>query len=163
MTERFSTLDSSSGVIRVWVREPAMAFVSLSKTLNHAFLQMGHKAVGPVHCECTKKNPGQLPWKRRGLPWCFWMVGCRLRELGAIGWFIKIIHHRKWLPGTCNLHCALSTQQGGYLRIINLMIIISIIRALDSESPISPYHQCDFRHTCMTYTFKRDSSTSKKL
>ena len=52
MAERFSALDSSSGVVRMWVRIPAAALVSLSKTLDHNcfVLRMGRKAVGPVCC-----------------------------------------------------------------------------------------------------------------
>ena len=62
MAERSSALDSSSGVVRMWVRIPAWpvaALVSLSKTLNHNcfVLRMGHKAVGPVCCVMHVKEP----------------------------------------------------------------------------------------------------------
>ena len=55
VAERSSALDSSSGVVRMWVRIPAWpvaALVSLSKTLNHnCFVRrMGRKGVGPVCC-----------------------------------------------------------------------------------------------------------------
>ena len=55
VAERSSALDSSSGVVRMWVRVPAWpiaVLVSLSKTLNHNcfVLRMGRKAVGPVCC-----------------------------------------------------------------------------------------------------------------
>ena len=55
VAERSSALDSSSGVVRMWVRIPAWlvaALVSLSKTLNHNcfVIRMGRKAVGPVCC-----------------------------------------------------------------------------------------------------------------
>ena len=88
-------LDSSSGVVRMWVRIPAWpvaALVSLSKTLNHNcfVLRMGLKAVGPMCCVMHVKNPGHLLWKSRGLPRCFWIR-------------------------------ALSTQQGGYVRATNLL------------------------------------------
>ena len=68
MAERSSALDSSSGVVRMWVRIPAWpvaALVSLSKTLNHNcfILRMGRKAVGPVCCVMHIKNetPGFAP------------------------------------------------------------------------------------------------------
>ena len=52
MAERSSALDSSSGVVRMWVRIsawPIAALVSLGKTLNHNcfVLRMGLKAVRP--------------------------------------------------------------------------------------------------------------------
>ena len=55
VAERSSALDSSSGVVRMWVRTPAWpvaAVVSLSKTLNRNcfVLRMGRIAVGPVCC-----------------------------------------------------------------------------------------------------------------
>ena len=62
VAERSSALDSSSGVVRMWVRIPAWtvaALVSLSKTLNHNcfVLQMGRKAVGSsVLCNSRKRT-----------------------------------------------------------------------------------------------------------
>ena len=72
MAERSSVLDSSSGVVRMWVRIPAWpvaALVSLSKTLNHNcfVLRMGHKAVGPVCCVMHVKEPRTLIVKEKGL------------------------------------------------------------------------------------------------
>ena len=65
VAERSTALDSSSGVVRMWVRIPAWpvaAHVSLSKTLNHncSVLQMGRKAVGPVCCVMHIKEPRTL-------------------------------------------------------------------------------------------------------
>ena len=67
-----SALDSSSGVVRMWVRIPARpvaALVSLSKTLNHNcfVLQMGRKAVGPVCCVMHVKEPRTLIVKEKRL------------------------------------------------------------------------------------------------
>ena len=72
MAERSSVLDSSSGVVRMWVRIPAWpvaALVSLSKTLNHNcfVLRMGRKAVGPVYCVMHVKEPRTLIVKEKGL------------------------------------------------------------------------------------------------
>ena len=72
MAERSSALDSSSGVVRMWVRIPAWpvtALVSLSKTLNHNcfVLRMGRKAVGPVCCVMHVKEPRTLIVKEKGL------------------------------------------------------------------------------------------------
>ena len=58
-------LDSSSGVVRMWVRIPpwpVAALVSLSKTLNHNcfVLRMGRKAVGPVCYVMHVKEPRTL-------------------------------------------------------------------------------------------------------
>ena len=65
VAERSSALDSSSGVVRMWVRIPAWpvaALVSLSNTLNpNCFvLRMGRKAVGPVCCVMHVKEPRSL-------------------------------------------------------------------------------------------------------
>ena len=65
MAERSSALDSSSGVVRMWVRIPAWlvaALVSLSKTLDHNYfiLRMGRKAVGLVCCLMHIKEPRTL-------------------------------------------------------------------------------------------------------
>ena len=70
--EQSSALDSSSGVVRMWVRIPAWplaALVSLSKTLNHNcfVLRMGRKAVGPVCCVMHVKEPRTLIVKAKGL------------------------------------------------------------------------------------------------
>ena len=74
MAERSSALDSSSGVLRMWVRIPAWpvaALVFLSKTLNHNcfVLRMGRtcKAVGPVCCVMHVKEPRTLIVKEKGL------------------------------------------------------------------------------------------------
>ena len=87
-------LDSSSGVVRMWVRNPGnqVTLVSLSKTLNHNcfVLRMGRKAVGSVCCVMHVKEPRTLILKEKGLARCFWI-------------------------------CALSTQQGGYVRAANLL------------------------------------------
>ena len=67
MAERSSALDSSSGVVRMWVRIPAAALVSLSKTLNHNcfVIRMGRKA----QCRCVMhvKEPRTLIVKGKGL------------------------------------------------------------------------------------------------
>ena len=72
VAERSSALDSSSGVVRMWVRIPAWPvemLVSLSKTLNHNcfVLRMGRKAVGPVCCAMHVKEPRTLIVKEKGL------------------------------------------------------------------------------------------------
>ena len=72
VAERSSALDSSSGVVRMWVRIPAWpvaALVSLSKTLNHNcfVLRMGRKAVGPMCCVMHVKEPRTLIVKEKGL------------------------------------------------------------------------------------------------
>ena len=61
MAERSSELDSSSGVVRMWVRIPAWpvaALVSLNKTLNlNCFiLRMGRKARSCVLCNARKRT-----------------------------------------------------------------------------------------------------------
>ena len=67
VAERSSALDSSSGVVRMWVRIPAL--VSLSKTLNHNcfVLRVGRKAVGPVCCVMHVQEPRTLIVKEKGL------------------------------------------------------------------------------------------------
>ena len=72
VAERSSALDSSSGVVRMWVRITARlvaALMSLSKTLNHNcfVLRMGRKAVGPVRCVMHVKEPSTLIVKEKGL------------------------------------------------------------------------------------------------
>ena len=72
VAERSSALDSSSGVVRTWVRIPAWpvaALVSSSKTLNHNcfVLRMGRKAVGPVRCVMHVKEPRTLIVREKGL------------------------------------------------------------------------------------------------
>ena len=72
MAERSSALDSSSGVVRMWVRIPVWTvavLVYLSKTLNHNcfVLRMGRKAVGPVCCVMHVKEPRTLIVKENGL------------------------------------------------------------------------------------------------
>ena len=71
MAERSSALDSSPGVVRMWVRIPVAALVSLSKTLDHNcfVLRMGRKAVGPVCCvmNACKKKTRTLIEKEKGL------------------------------------------------------------------------------------------------
>ena len=76
MVERSSALDSSSDVVRMWVRIPSWpvaALVSLSKTLNHNcfVLRMGRKAVGPVCCVMHVKEPRTLIVKEKGLALVF--------------------------------------------------------------------------------------------
>ena len=76
MVERSSALDSSSGVVRMWVRIPAWPFaalVSLSKTLNRNcfVLRMGCKAVGPVCCVMHVKEPRTIIVKEKGLALVF--------------------------------------------------------------------------------------------
>ena len=71
VAERSSALDSSSGVVRMWVRIqawPVAALVSLSKALNHNcfVLWMGRKAVGPVCCVMHVKEPRTLIVKEKG-------------------------------------------------------------------------------------------------
>ena len=72
VAERSSALDSSSGVVRMWVRIPAWpdaALVSLSNTLKHNcfVLRMGRKAVGPVCCVMHVTEPRTLIVKEKGL------------------------------------------------------------------------------------------------
>ena len=72
LAERSSALDSSSGVVRIWVQIsawPVAALVSLSKTLDHNYfvLWMGRKAVGPVFCVMHVKEPRTLIVKEKGL------------------------------------------------------------------------------------------------
>ena len=72
VAERSSAVDSSSGVVRMWVRIPAWpvaALVSLSKTLNQNcfVLRMWRKAVGPVCCVMHVKEPRTLIVKEKGL------------------------------------------------------------------------------------------------
>ena len=72
VAEQSSALNSSSGVVRMWVRIPAWpvaALVSLSKTLNHNcfVLRMGCKAVGPVCCVMHVKEPRTLIVKEKRL------------------------------------------------------------------------------------------------
>ena len=76
VAERSSSLDSSSGVVRMWVRIPAWpvaALVSLNKTLNHNcfVLRMERKAVGPVCCVMHVKEPRTLIVKEKGLALVF--------------------------------------------------------------------------------------------
>ena len=72
VAERCSALDSSSGVVRMWVRIPAWpvaARVCLSKTIHHNcfVLRMGRKAVGPACCVMRVKEHGTLLGKEKGL------------------------------------------------------------------------------------------------
>ena len=72
VAERSSALDSSSGVVKMWVRIPTWpiaALVSLSKTLNHNcfVLRMGREVVGPVCCVMHVKEPRTLIVKEKGL------------------------------------------------------------------------------------------------
>ena len=72
VAERSSALDSSSGIVRMWVRIPAWpvaALVSLNKTLNHNcfVLRLGRKAVGPVCCVMHVKEPRTLIVKEKWL------------------------------------------------------------------------------------------------
>ena len=97
VAERSSALDSSSGVVGMWVRIPAWpvaAFVSLSKTLNRNcfVLRMGRKALGPMCCVMHVKEPLLI-----------------VKEKGVAPMF---------------LDSRLSTQQGGYMRATNLYFTI---------------------------------------
>ena len=88
--------NSSSGVVRMWVRIPAwpvVALVSLSKTLNRNcfVIRMRRKSVRPVCCVMHVKEPRTLERERE-------------REGGFPYFWIR----------------ALSTQQGGYVRATNL-------------------------------------------
>ena len=87
VAERSSALDSSSGIVRMWVQIPAWsvaALVSLSKTLNHNcfVLRMGRKAVGPVCCVMHIKEPRTLIVKEKRLASmfldssCYWHLRC---------------------------------------------------------------------------------------
>ena len=72
VAERSCALDSSSGVVRMWVQIPAWpvaALVSLSKTFHHNcfVLRMGRKAVGLVCCVMYVKEPRTLIVKEKGL------------------------------------------------------------------------------------------------
>ena len=70
-----SALDSSSGIVGMWVRIPAWprvaVLVSLSKTLNHNcfVLRMGRKAAGPVCCVMHVKEKGLVPSVSGFAPW----------------------------------------------------------------------------------------------
>ena len=68
VAERSSALDSSSGVVRMWVWIPVAALVSLSRTLNHNcfVFRMGRKAVGPVRCAMHVKESRTLIEKEKG-------------------------------------------------------------------------------------------------
>ena len=87
VAKRSNALDSSSGVVRMWVRIPAWpvaALVSLSKTLNHNcfVLRMGRKAVGPVCYVMHVKEPRTLMVTEKGLApvfldsSCYWRLQC---------------------------------------------------------------------------------------
>ena len=88
VAERSSALDSSSGVVRMWVRIPAgsvATLVSLSRTLNHNCFVLrikGRKAVGPVCCVMHVKEPRTLIVKEKGLAPVF--LDSRLEH--AAGW-----------------------------------------------------------------------------
>ena len=80
VAERSSALNSSSGVVRMWVRIPAWpvaTLVSLSKTLNHNcfVLRMGRKAVGPVCCVMHIKEPRTR---------CFWIRALSTQQGGYV-------------------------------------------------------------------------------
>ena len=100
VAERSSALDSSSGVVRMWVRIPAWpvaALVSLSKTLKHNCfnLQMGRKAVDPVCYVMHVKEPRTLIVKEKGLAPVF--LDSRLEH--PAGWICacyksSVIYHR---------------------------------------------------------------------
>ena len=76
VAEPSSALDSSCGVVRMWVRIPAwpvVALVSLSKTLDHNcfILRLGRKALGPVCCVMHVKEPRTLIVIEKGLALVF--------------------------------------------------------------------------------------------
>ena len=84
---RSSALDSSYGVVRMWVRIqawPVAALVSLSKTLNRNcfVLRMRRKAAGPVCCVMHVKEPRTLIVKEKGLA----LVFLDLRLEHPAGW-----------------------------------------------------------------------------
>ena len=87
VAEWLNALDSSSGVVRMWVRIPAWpvaVLASLRKTLNLncLVLRMGRKAVGPVCCVMHVKEPRALIMKEKGLApvfldsSCYWRLRC---------------------------------------------------------------------------------------
>ena len=95
MAERSSALNSSSGVVRMWVRIPAWPvalLVSLSKTLNHNcfVLRMKQSCRSRVLCNACKRTQDTYRKREGGLPRCFWIR-------------------------------TLSTRQGGYVRATNLL------------------------------------------
>ena len=106
VAERCSALDSSSGVVRMWVRIPAWpvaALVSLSKILNHNcfVLRMGRKAVGAVCCVMHVKEPRTLIVKEKGLALVF--LDSRLEH--PAGWIcarykssvlLNLLYYRFW-------------------------------------------------------------------
>ena len=88
MAEWSCSLDSSSGVVRMWVQIPVctvVALVSLSKTLDHHCFGMGRKAVGPVCCVMHVKEPRTLIVKEKGLAPVF-LVFLDLRLEHPAGW-----------------------------------------------------------------------------
>ena len=81
--EGSSAMDSSSSVVRMWVRIPAWlvaVLVSLSKTLNRNcfVLRMGRKT-GPVCCVMHVKEPRTLIVKEKGLDPVFLDSSCYWR------------------------------------------------------------------------------------
>ena len=68
MAERSSALDSSSGVVRMWVQITAWPVAALVSLNHNCFvLRMGRKAVGPVCCVMHVKDPRTLIVKEKGL------------------------------------------------------------------------------------------------
>ena len=99
VAERSSPLNSSSGVVRMWVWIPAWpvaALVSLSKTLNHNcfVLRMGCKAVGHVCCVMHVKKTRTLFVKEKGLAPVF--LDLRLEH--PAGWICA--RYKTWVQCT---------------------------------------------------------------
>ena len=91
VAKRSSTLDSSSGVVRMWVRIPAWrvaALVSLSKTLNHNcfVLRMGRKAPVTLPRIGRRMAPDERSLAILGDPWQF-----PNSSLGIRGWSLAIL------------------------------------------------------------------------
>ena len=123
VAERSSALDSSSGVVRMWVRIPAWlvaSLVSLSKTLNHNcfVLQMGRKAVGPVCCVMHVNEPRILIVKEKGA--CPGVSGCARYKFSVLllcgqTYLYAFFIFRDWLdkmPGAITPHIPSSTSNG---------------------------------------------------
>ena len=97
MAEQSSAMDSSSGVVRMWVRIPArpvVAFVSLSKTLSHNcfVLRMGRKAVSPVCCVMHIKEPRTLFVKEKG-------------GLAPVFLDLRLEHPARWIMCALQIFC----------------------------------------------------------
>ena len=107
VAERSRALDSSSSVVRMWVRIPAWpvaALVSLSTTLNHNcfVLRMGRKTAGLVCCVMHVKEPRTLIVKEKGAcpgvsgfaPWAPSRVDMCALQIFCIIIIIKLSNYR---------------------------------------------------------------------